>query len=57
MVIYAGATILGGDVTVGHDSVIGGNVWLLSSVPPYIKVYNATPKPIINTMVGDGEQE
>lgn len=57
VVIYAGATILGGDVTVGHDSVIGGNVWLLSSVPPYTKVYNATPKPIINTMAGDGEQE
>ena len=49
VIIYAGATILGGDVTVGHDSVIGGNVWLLSSVPPYTTVYNATPEPHINT--------
>lgn len=28
VIIYAGATILGGETTVGHHSVIGGNVWL-----------------------------
>lgn len=50
VIIYAGATILGGDTTVGHDSIIGGNVWLVSSVPPYSKVYNATPAPNINVM-------
>ena len=33
VVIYAGATILG-RVTIGHGSVIGGNVWLTHSVPP-----------------------
>ncbi len=33
VVIYAGATILG-RVTIGAGSVIGGNVWLTSSVPP-----------------------
>jgi len=47
VVIYAGATILGGDTVIGHDSVIGGNVWLTHSVPPYSKVYNAQPSPII----------
>lgn len=47
VVIYAGATILGGDTTIGHDSVIGGNVWLTRSVPPYSKVYNSQPSPII----------
>jgi serine O-acetyltransferase len=36
--IYAGATILG-NVTIGHDSIIGGNVWLLESVPPKTVVY------------------
>jgi serine O-acetyltransferase len=36
--IYAGATILG-DVTIGHDSIIGGNVWLLEPVPPNTVVY------------------
>lgn len=33
VVIYANATILGGNTTVGDHSVIGGNVWLTSSVP------------------------
>lgn len=33
VVIYAGATVLG-QVTVGHGSTIGGNVWLTRSVPP-----------------------
>lgn len=35
VVIYAGATILGGKNTIGHSSIIGGNVWLTKSVPPY----------------------
>ena len=40
--IYAGATILG-DITVGHDSVVGGNVWLTESVEPYSKIAIAKP--------------
>jgi serine O-acetyltransferase len=39
VVLYAGATILGGETHVGHDSVIGGNVWLTRSVPSYSKIY------------------
>ncbi|QEC52652.1 serine O-acetyltransferase [Anseongella ginsenosidimutans] len=39
VVIYSGATILGGETTVGHHSVIGGNVWLIKSVPPYSRIY------------------
>ena len=35
VVVYSNATILGGHTVVGHDSVIGGNVWLTDSVPPY----------------------
>lgn len=42
--IYSGATILGGHTTIGHDSVIGGNVWLTQSVPAWSKV---TSKPSI----------
>jgi serine O-acetyltransferase len=34
VVVYANATILGGDTIVGAGSVIGGNVWLTKSVPP-----------------------
>ena len=33
VVIYAGATILGGQTRVGDNCVIGGNVWLTHSVP------------------------
>jgi len=40
VVIYANATILGGRPVVGHDSVIGGNVWLTQSVEPYSLVYH-----------------
>lgn len=38
VVIYSGATILGGETSVGHDSVIGGNVWLTRSVPPFSRL-------------------
>lgn len=34
VVIYANATILGGNTVVGEGSIIGGNVWLTASVPP-----------------------
>ena len=40
VVIYANATILGGDTVVGHSSVIGGNVWLTHSVPPHSIITN-----------------
>ncbi len=35
--VYANATILG-RITVGHHTVVGGNVWLTESVPPNSKV-------------------
>ena len=41
VIIYSGATILGGTTTIGKGSVIGGNVWLVHSVPPGSKVYNS----------------
>ncbi len=37
-VIYAGASILGGDTVVGRHSVIGGNVWLTESVPEWSRI-------------------
>jgi serine O-acetyltransferase len=40
VVIYSNAVILGGKTVVGHDSVIGGNVWLTRSVPPFSLVYH-----------------
>jgi len=38
VIIYAGSTILGGFTVIGHDSIIGGNVWITKSVEPYSKV-------------------
>ena len=39
VVIYAQAIILGGETVVGRHSIIGGNVWLTASVPPFSSVY------------------
>ncbi len=35
--IYSNASVLG-RITIGHDSVVGGNIWLTHSVPPFSKV-------------------
>ena len=43
VVIYAGATILGGDVTVGKGCVVGGNSWITRSCAPNTLVYNPSP--------------
>ncbi len=44
VVIYSGATILGGETTIGTRCVIGGNVWVTESVPPDTTVIGETPK-------------
>ena len=41
--IYSGATILG-RITIGADSMIGGNVWLTRSVPPNSRVTMQLPR-------------
>ena len=43
-VIYAGATILGGETQVGRGSVVGGNVWLTGSIPAGTKVVIESPR-------------
>lgn len=40
VIIYAQAVILGGETTIGKNSVIGGNVWMTESVPPDSVVYH-----------------
>lgn len=55
VVIYAGATILGGNTVVGHDSIIGGNAWLTKSVPPYSQVVQNAEITIRNTINGEYE--
>jgi serine O-acetyltransferase len=40
VIIYARSTILGGKTIIGHNSVIGGSVFLTKSVQPYSHVFN-----------------
>ena len=35
--IYSNASILG-HITIGHHSVIGGNIWVTNDVPPYSRI-------------------
>ena len=35
--VYSNTSILG-RVTIGHDTIIGGNVWLTQDVPPYSRI-------------------
>ena len=44
VVVYANATILGGDTVVGKGAVIGSNVWLTESVPADTTVVLEKPK-------------
>ncbi|HWS00936.1 MAG TPA: hypothetical protein VN249_10000 [Prolixibacteraceae bacterium] len=37
VVVYSNASILG-RITIGHDSVIGGNIWITNDLPPYSKI-------------------
>lgn len=37
VVVYSNASILG-RITIGHDSVIGGNIWVTNDLPPYSKI-------------------
>lgn len=54
VVIYAGATILGGDTVIGEGSIIGGNVWLTKSVPAGSKIYY---KAKMTNTGGEGETD
>lgn len=48
VVIYAQATILG-RVTVGANSIIGGNVWVTSDVAPGSKILQLRPRDLLLT--------
>ncbi len=44
VVVYANATILGGQTVIGERAVIGSNVWLTESVPPDTTVVLEKPR-------------
>ena len=35
--VYSNASILG-RITIGHDSIIGGNIWVTNDIPPYSRI-------------------
>jgi serine O-acetyltransferase len=43
VVIYANATILGGETVIGHHSVIGSSAWVTRSIAPYTTVTIENP--------------
>ena len=53
VIIYSGSPILGGKTIIGHDSVIGGNVWLTKSVDPYSIIYNISELKVRNGNVNE----
>lgn len=60
VVVYAGATILGGDTVVGEGAIIGGNTWVVESVPPgervlYTRTSRAKQRMILERAYGFGE--
>ena len=52
VVIYSNATVLG-RITIGHDSVIGGNVWCTQAMPPYSRMLQS--KTTLGTTFENGE--
>ena len=53
VILYSNATILGNN-TIGHDSIIGGNVWLTESIPPYSIVYHKSQVHVRTQKSDDG---
>ena len=52
VVIYANATILGGDTTIGDNCVIGGNVWLIDSLSPGSTVIHEREDTVLSSKSG-----
>jgi serine O-acetyltransferase len=60
VVVYAGATILGGDTVIGAGAIIGGNTWVIESVAPgervlYTRTSRARQRSILERAYGFGE--
>ncbi|HKH44480.1 MAG TPA: serine O-acetyltransferase EpsC [Thermoanaerobaculia bacterium] len=60
VVVYAGATILGGGTMIGEGAIIGGNTWVVESVPPgervlYTRTSRAKQRMILERAYGFGE--
>jgi serine O-acetyltransferase len=48
--VYSNSTILG-RITIGHHTIIGGNIWQVNSVPPYSRIIQ---KKAVTSSFSDG---
>jgi serine O-acetyltransferase len=55
VVVYANATILGGQTVIGHDSVIGSSVWITKTVSPNTTVLLESPQLKVRGGASDAE--
>ena len=53
VVIYANATILGGNTTIGDNSIIGASTWVIESVPEGSKVFYSADTARVMELWGD----
>lgn len=44
VILYSGATVLGGKTTIGNNAVVGGNTWITSSIPADTQVTLIPPQ-------------
>ncbi|MDR2293530.1 MAG: serine acetyltransferase [Prevotellaceae bacterium] len=51
VIIYSNSTVLG-RITIGHDSIIGGNVWQVNNVPPYSRIVQKKASAIFTDGLG-----
>ena len=52
VIVYAGATILGGDTVIGRGAVIAGGTFLTESVPPNHIVFGPKPRVQLRAIAG-----
>ena len=52
VIIYSGATILGGKTMIGDNAVVGGNVWITSPIPADTQVILVPPELIYKDVNG-----
>jgi serine O-acetyltransferase len=50
VIVYSNSTILG-RITIGHHTIIGGNIWQVNSVPPYSRIIQ---KKAVTSAFSDG---
>ena len=53
VVVYSNSSILG-RITIGHDSVIGGNIWITNDLPPFSKIIQNRAKKNAEFIFGGG---